>query len=338
MNRSSVMLNGRRQSAFEVYLRTGRRGTDWCRQDIEVKFNPWHDPQDGRFTFSGQGRYYGAGADVEETGGTGRSGRWQKRAGIDSAGPDYSRLDPRNPRNYKVYIVKPGDTLSGIARFRKGLTVADLEWLNRISAGAPLQIGQKVKVPNQELLEAGRDAKNRFIALWLYAETHNHHLPPDPAHPPSIEQQINDPTYWHPVRKNGYRYDLDLAERPREIRGEVSIDATAMRSRRNQRSAGGADRRATDDGGHYIAARFNGPSDAFNHFAQDANFNRGIYRAMEDGWAASVRAGHRVMVDIVPHYDGLSLRPDRIKVTWFVDGEKRSRTFENEHRSKRRGE
>src|SRR3546814_18680154 len=47
---------------------------------------------------------------------------------------------------------------------------------------------------------------------------------------------------------------------------------------------------------------------------------------------------HRVMVDIVPHYDGLSLRPDRIKITWFVDGEKRSRTFETEHRSKRRGE
>src|SRR3546814_11300008 len=66
---------------------------------------------------------------------------------------------------------------------------------------------------------------------------------------------------------------------------------------------------------HYIAARFNGPSDAFNHFAQDANFNRGTYRAMEDAWAASVRAGHRVMVDIVPHYDGLSLRPDRIKIT-----------------------
>src|SRR3546814_118407 len=188
MNRSSVMPNDRRQSAFEVYLRTGRRDAGGRRQDVEVKFNPWHDPEDGRFTFSGRGRYYGAGASVEATGGAGRSGQWQRGVRIDSADPDYSRFDPRNPRNYKVYIVKPGDTLSGIARFRKGLTVADLEWLNRISAGAPLHIGQNVKVPNQEFQEAGRDAKNRFIALWLYAETHNHHLPPDPAHPPSIEQ------------------------------------------------------------------------------------------------------------------------------------------------------
>jgi hypothetical protein len=128
-----------------------------------------------------------------------------------------------------------------------------------------------------------------------------------------------------------------LAERTREVKGEISIDETAKRSRRNQREAGGADRRATDDGGHYIAARFNGPSDAFNHFAQDANFNRGAYRVMENGWAASVRGGHRVLVDIVPHYDGLSRRPDQITVTWTVDGQEHSRTFANENGSERSG-
>src|SRR3546814_5366045 len=74
-------------------------------QDVEVKFNPWHDPEDGRFTFSGRGRYYGAGASVEATGGAGRSGQWQRGVRIDSADPDYSRFDPRNPRNYQVYIV-----------------------------------------------------------------------------------------------------------------------------------------------------------------------------------------------------------------------------------------
>src|SRR3546814_1093583 len=90
MNRSSVMPNDRRQSAFEVYLRTGRRDAGGRRQDVEVKFNPWHDPEDGRFTFSGRGRYYGAGASVEATGGAGRSGQWQRGARIDSADPDRS--------------------------------------------------------------------------------------------------------------------------------------------------------------------------------------------------------------------------------------------------------
>lgn len=141
---------------------------------------------------------------------------------------------------------------------------------------------------------------------------------------------MDDPKQWHPIEKNGYRYELDLSERTRELKGEVSVDETAARSRKNQRQAGGADRRATDDGGHYIAARFNGPSDAFNHFAQDANFNRGAYRVMENSWAATVRAGHRVSVDIVPHYVGLSLRPDRIAVTWTVDGKEHFSTFANE--------
>ncbi|WP_419827366.1 DNA/RNA non-specific endonuclease [Sphingomonas sp.] len=56
-----------------------------------------------------------------------------------------------------------------------------------------------------------------------------------------------------------------------------------QRSRNAQATAGGGNRLATDDGGHYVAVRFNGPTDTFNHFAQDANFNRGGYRLLEDG-------------------------------------------------------
>ena len=42
-------------SAFSLYLRTGRRR----REDrIERKYNHWHDPDNGRFTFEGQGRYF----------------------------------------------------------------------------------------------------------------------------------------------------------------------------------------------------------------------------------------------------------------------------------------
>lgn len=46
-----------KRSAFEVYLRTGRR----IPEPPETKFNPWHDPENGRFTFAGQGRHYGGG-------------------------------------------------------------------------------------------------------------------------------------------------------------------------------------------------------------------------------------------------------------------------------------
>lgn len=49
---------GPRDRSFELYLRTGLR---FPPGDVELKFNPWHDPDDGRFTFAGQGRYFGGG-------------------------------------------------------------------------------------------------------------------------------------------------------------------------------------------------------------------------------------------------------------------------------------
>ena len=52
----------RSMSAFELYLRTGQRPL--CAA-VEIKFNPWHDPEDGRFTTLGQGRYFGRAAQSE---------------------------------------------------------------------------------------------------------------------------------------------------------------------------------------------------------------------------------------------------------------------------------
>ena len=93
-----------------------------------------------------------------------------------------------------------------------------------------------------------------------------------------------------------------------------------MRSRASQVTAGGSDRLKTDDGGRYIARRFNGPHDAFNHFAQDASFNRGSYRVLEDSWAKAKKAGKSVSVKITPHYGGSSRRPDAIEVSYTVGG------------------
>lgn len=60
------MTNLQRQSvqvtAFSIWLRTGRRVKD---VPIEVKFNPWHDREDGRFTFVGQGNYFPRGGRPE---------------------------------------------------------------------------------------------------------------------------------------------------------------------------------------------------------------------------------------------------------------------------------
>ncbi len=52
--------NHKQQSAFSHWLRTGRLPVASADGGIELKFNPWHDPDDGRFTFAGSGRHYGA--------------------------------------------------------------------------------------------------------------------------------------------------------------------------------------------------------------------------------------------------------------------------------------
>ncbi|MGU3389545.1 hypothetical protein [Sphingomonas sp. M1A8_2b] len=54
--------NGEHRSGFSHWLRTGRRPTAISPEGIELKFNPWHDPEDGRFTFVGAGSHYGSSA------------------------------------------------------------------------------------------------------------------------------------------------------------------------------------------------------------------------------------------------------------------------------------
>ncbi|HEX7855169.1 MAG TPA: hypothetical protein VF503_15885 [Sphingobium sp.] len=45
--------------AFPMWLRTGRLPSIQKNDAIERKFNPWHDPKDGRFTFGESGHYHG---------------------------------------------------------------------------------------------------------------------------------------------------------------------------------------------------------------------------------------------------------------------------------------
>lgn len=320
-------------TAFGLYLRTGRRIAPAA---VEVKFNPWHDEETGRFTFAGQGRHFGNGRGARDRfrgGGSFGGGGAQDDLSLPS---DRRVNSPDHPSNHSLHIVQPGDTLTRIAARRKGLTTRNLEWLNRHPIDQPLRVGQKIKLPHQAYLDVGRARKNKFLGLAHYRDTHGGKLPPNPANPPSLESQVLD-TNWKRETKNGYDFHTDVITRPRKIFGQLSNGPKASRSRRNQASAGKPDRLASDDGGHFIAARFNGPGDSINHFAQDRNFNRGAYRAMEDGWAKELGAGRKVFVDIVPLYEGASKRPYHLTVTWHVDGKKRVREFANEAKGKADG-
>jgi len=246
--------------SFDVYLRTGRLVRCAPASAPEVKFNPWHDPDDGRFTFAGQGTYFGgAGGSTFRPGGGSFGGGGAGSS--ESWGPPHSRAPKPPPRNRTSPVRPPS---------------------RRVGPTAPA-------VARPATLRADR-----------------------PYAPPRET--------WRRVTRNGYDYRIDRGGRARQVSGQLMLAPAQSRSRPAQANAGGPDRRATDDGGHYIARRFNGPTDAFNHFAQNANFNRGGYRALEDRWAKAIRDGKKVRVKIIPFYRAASRRPSLIQVWFWIDG------------------
>ena len=263
-----------RRRAFSIWLRTGRWPDLRNLQRVELKFNPWHDPKNGRFTFAGRGRYFGRGSNGQagrrhggDFGGGGASGSW--------GAPD-RRRQPPPPRE--------------VRKSARGLAPS-----SRAGSGAPTT-----------------------------RET--------------APKQLDLPPGWRRVVRNGYEYLIDARHRTRRISGPLTVNTEQRRSRTAQAQAGGPDRRSSDHGGHYIARRFNGPTEAFNHFAQDASFNRGEYLALEDQWARAKRAGRRVIVKIVPVYEGQSQRPSAIDVWFWIDGNNESLKFSNERKDASRAE
>jgi RHS repeat-associated protein len=134
---------------------------------------------------------------------------------------------------------------------------------------------------------------------------------------------ISDPpihtTQSGKVTTEGYTYSFDESGRVTSVEGSLKLDP-GKRNTKAQREAGGRDRRSTDQGGHWIARIFGPPSDDFNHYAQNGNFNMGAYRVLEKSWADTLASGKDVEVLIEGLYPGNSRRPDSILVWHSIDG------------------
>ena len=96
--------HGRKPSAFSRWLRTGRLPPAVSPDGLELKFNPWHDPTDGRFTFAGAGRHYGTGeADTV----SGASSRTSARAGATPASVGRSKSQTATRSKPETSRTKP---------------------------------------------------------------------------------------------------------------------------------------------------------------------------------------------------------------------------------------
>lgn len=112
-------------------------------------------------------------------------------------------------------------------------------------------------------------------------------------------------------QENGYTFEInDLGQTVRAY-GDLHL-GQGERDLYAQRTAGGEFRTETDEGGHLIASRFEGPGGPENLVPENRTINRGPYKTMENNWAKELKDGNEVNVDITPIYHGDSLRPDII--------------------------
>lgn len=135
------------------------------------------------------------------------------------------------------------------------------------------------------------------------------------------------------VTEDGYRYSTDEFGRISKVEVDELVLKKGTRNAHSQRVAGREDRvveadivQGLDDGGHLIATQFNGSGDLDNLVAMNRDINRsgGEWFNMEKDWAKALKETppKKVTVNIEPIYSGESLRPDRFKVKYQVEGRK----------------
>jgi filamentous hemagglutinin len=86
-----------------------------------------------------------------------------------------------------------------------------------------------------------------------------------------------------------------------------------------------------DDGGHILANMFGGGSEIYNYLPMSKKLNKqgGAWANMEKKWEKALREGKKVDYKIKPIYEGKSQRPDKIYVTYEIDGKRITEFFDN---------
>lgn len=132
---------------------------------------------------------------------------------------------------------------------------------------------------------------------------------------------------------NGYSYETDDKGRIVHADGELKRDDDVNRNLKEQREAGGEDRREGDDGGHLFARIFGGSEGIENLVPMRRIINRGDYKKMESEIAKALDEGKKVEIKIDIKYKDDSARPDKINVEYYIDGKKTEVSFENKENS-----
>ncbi|PHV29502.1 hypothetical protein CSQ93_05395 [Janthinobacterium sp. BJB426] len=129
------------------------------------------------------------------------------------------------------------------------------------------------------------------------------------------------------VVDSNHTYRTDEFSRVVHVEGELTLN----KHDRNgyQQCKAGKCGVAGDEGGHLIGAQFDGAGEKINLVPMNSSLNQGQWKAMEQTWAAALKDGKKVSVDIRPTYVGADVRPTAFVVEYNVGNKVFKRVFEN---------
>jgi hypothetical protein len=130
-----------------------------------------------------------------------------------------------------------------------------------------------------------------------------------------------------------YTYHTDAEGRVEQVTGALDLkhaDRNGYQQSKAGQEGGIKDGLAGDEGGHLIAAIFNGPGEQINYHAMDGTLNKSGWKVMENEWSAALKEGKAVDVEIKAVFDGASKRPEAFRVEYVIDGKPSTRTFFND--------
>ena len=283
---------------------------------LELKFNPWHDREDGQFTFAQQGSRSGSGG--------GASGSWDppSKTRPKPKPKPKPRVIPTRPapviKRRKVVIKSPPNPIASPPSVSREAPVSDKPAPNPKLTGTPVDGAPGAgAAAAAAAITAAATATSAVAAAATAAGT-----------------STVGATGTMAVQTGGYRFSRDAQGRSGTASGALRRQPDQVRSRSVQRNAGKPDRQPSDHGGHLIARRFGGPEIPENHIAQAANINRGLYRRLENKWDKALRKGKEVEVEITPNYTGSSKRPDFLEVRYKINGVRHKKVISNARKGK----
>ena len=105
----------------------------------------------------------------------------------------------------------------------------------------------------------------------------------------------------------------------RVVRVEATLKLDKLDRNTYQQLKAGKLGNADDEGGHLIASILNGPGEKINMLPMNSNLNRSLWKKLENEWVKSLKEGKTVEVKIEPIYKDTDIRPNKFRVSYYVD-------------------